>query len=163
MKIVRIVDGLSIVLVALVFSGCTIRIGPFDDNGAGVEDKPSVLPEPKPPSGEAPVPSGDAPVLDAGVFAIFQGLTGDWWIAYQGDLLGYYPAGLFKTSNGGACRSLWYGEVARWKPASATAWPKTETGSGQFPEVGALYTAYVRNPRYYDPLWVEERTGSRLR
>lgn len=80
--------------------------------------------------------------------AIFQSPAGDWWIAYQGELLGYYPAGLFKLLNGGACRTLWYGEVARKKPATATAWPKTEMGSGNFAAEGLLKAAYVRNPRY---------------
>jgi Neprosin len=85
--------------------------------------------------------------------AIFQSPTNDWWIAYQGELLGYYPAGLFHQLNGGACRVQWYGEVARRKPASTTAWPRTEMGSGRFAVEGLRNAAYVRNPRYYDAFW----------
>jgi hypothetical protein len=87
--------------------------------------------------------------------AIFQApVTGDWWIAYRDELLGYYPASLFKTLNGPACISAWYGEAARWRPASPTGWAKTEMGSAQLPTVGGLLnTAYVRDPKYYDTLW----------
>jgi len=95
--------------------------------------------------------------------AIFQTPTGDWWIAYQGELLGYYPGSLFKQLNGGACRTQWYGEVARWKPATAKGWSKTEMGSGKFAAEGLLNAAYVRNPRYYDSLWFGvEPQGSEL-
>lgn len=46
---------LVIVLVTLLLSGCTITIGPVDDNGPLVDDRTSVLPEPKQPRGEEPV------------------------------------------------------------------------------------------------------------
>ena len=79
--------------------------------------------------------------------AIFQmPVTGDWWIAYNGDLLGYYPASLFSMLSGGACGSAWYGEVLKGKAGA----PKTEMGSGRFPEAGLLNAAYVRNPKYHD-------------
>ena len=90
------------------------------------------------------------------LIAIFQApLTGDWWITYQNELLGYYPASLFTMMNmdKGACVSQWYGEVARFKPASPKAWPKTEMGSGKFANAGPLDAAYVRNPKYYDLSW----------
>jgi hypothetical protein len=91
------------------------------------------------------------------MIAIFQVPTGDWWIAYQHDLLGYYPASLFSTLNGGACRTAWYGEV--YRPARSPGFEnakgaiKTEMGSGQFAEAKFLNAAYVRNPVYYDLLW----------
>jgi hypothetical protein len=82
--------------------------------------------------------------------AIFQvPVTGDWWITYNGWLLGYYPANLFTMLNGGACKSSWYGEVLRGNPNDQNS-TKTEMGSGRFPEVGIPNVAYVRNPRYYD-------------
>src|SRR5690349_7460458 len=64
MRSSRVVDGLSIVLVAPLLSGCVIRIGPLDDQGTSGEDEPVVLPPPKPPGGDAPLPSEDEPVLD---------------------------------------------------------------------------------------------------
>lgn len=84
------------------------------------------------------------------LIAIFQAPTGDWWIAYQHELLGYYPASLFGTLHAGACRSDWYGEV--YRSASAPAFQnqngaiKTEMGSGEFANAGWPYAAYVRNP-----------------
>ena len=91
------------------------------------------------------------------LIAIFQVPSGDWWIAYQHELLGYYPANLFSTLNGGACRTAWYGEV--YRPERSPGFEngkgaiKTEMGSGQFAEAKFEHAAYVRNPKYYDPLW----------
>jgi hypothetical protein len=85
------------------------------------------------------------------LLAIIQApLTGDWWIVYNGDILGYYPAALFTTLNGGACRASWYGEVFRNDLTSA---PKTWMGSGKFVEVGQPNVAYVRNPMFYNFSW----------
>ena len=93
------------------------------------------------------------------LIAIFQAPTGDWWIAYRQELLGYYPAKLFTMLKGGACMSTWYGEVYNPKPTKGAV--TTEMGSGKFAEVGRPYTAYVRNPKYYDLSWfgVEPKDG----
>ncbi|TKD13048.1 neprosin family prolyl endopeptidase [Polyangium fumosum] len=81
------------------------------------------------------------------LLAIYQDLFGNWWIAYQGHILGHYPAKLFKSLNSEACRADWYGEVARFKPKTPMAWPATEMGSGKFPNINdTSNTAYVRNP-----------------
>lgn len=82
--------------------------------------------------------------------AIFQVPTGDWWIMYNGDLLGYYPATLFTMLNASACGSAWYGEVLN-RDLNPTI--KTEMGSGKFAETGMLNAAYVRNPTYYNLSW----------
>jgi hypothetical protein len=98
---------------------------------------------------------GDAQVEH--LIAIFQVPNGDWWIAYQHELLGYYPASLFSTLNEGACRSAWYGEV--YRPARSPGFKnakgaiKTEMGSGKFADAGFSNATYVRNPTYYDLLW----------
>jgi Neprosin len=84
------------------------------------------------------------------LLTIFQAPTGDWWIAYDQELLGYYPASLFTLLNGGACSSRWYGEVYNPHPTSAV---NTEMGSGQFANAGRPNVAYVRNPMYYDLSW----------
>lgn len=86
------------------------------------------------------------------LLAIFQAPTGDWWIAYNGDLLGYYPASLFTMLNKNACRSAWYGEVYRdlGKHPGAV---KTVMGSGEFADTGLLNAAHVRNPLFYDLSW----------
>jgi hypothetical protein len=81
--------------------------------------------------------------------AIFQmPVTGDWWITYNGDVLGYYPATLFTMLNGGACEASWYGEVFRRRAKDGNI--KTEMGSGRFPEAGQPNVAYVRNPKFHD-------------
>lgn len=82
--------------------------------------------------------------------AIFQSPAGDWWIAYNGDLLGYYPGNLFKMLNMGACRAVWYAEVYNPNPGTANT---SEMGSGLFAEAGLLNAAHFRNPIFYDPLW----------
>lgn len=90
--------------------------------------------------------------------AVFQSPTGDWWIAYNDDLQGFYPASLFNMLNSGACKSLWYGEMYNPKPGIANI---SEMGSGLFAEAGLLNAAHIRNPLYYDLLWfgVEPKDG----
>ncbi len=85
------------------------------------------------------------------LMGIFQVATGDWWIAYDGDLLGYYPASAFTMLNGSACRAAWYGEAMNKSPDTVN---QIEMGSGQFVEAGLFNAAYVRNPMYYDLAWV---------
>jgi hypothetical protein len=91
------------------------------------------------------------------LLAIFQApVTGDWWIAYNGDLLGYYPASLFKLLNGGACRSAWYAEVAKVTSPKRDGWIpgwNMTMGSGEFAEAGLLNAAHVRDPKHYDLTW----------
>lgn len=84
------------------------------------------------------------------LMAVFQVPTGDWWIAFDGDLLGYYPASLFTMLNSHACGVAWYGEMLS---KNLTAPPMTEMGSGLFVEAGLFKSAYVRNPKYYDLSW----------
>jgi Neprosin len=78
---------------------------------------------------------------------IFQAPNGDWYIAHNGNVLGHYPAGLFRMLNQGACRAAWYGEVFDPTP---TDWTWTNMGSGQFAVDGYGYAAYVRDPMYLD-------------
>jgi len=85
------------------------------------------------------------------LIAIFQAPTGDWWVTYRQELLGYYPAKLFTMLQGGACTSTWYGEV--YNPTPKDGAVETEMGSGKFAEAGLPHTAYVRNPTYYDLSW----------
>ena len=82
--------------------------------------------------------------------AIFQVPSGDWWLAYNGDLLGYFPAKLFTMLKSGACRSAFYAEVLNKTNQPTTL---TEMGSGKFSEAGLFQAAYIRNPLYYDLQW----------
>jgi len=81
---------------------------------------------------------------------VFQSPAGDWWIAYNGDLLGYYPASLFTQLNQAGCGATWYGEV--YNPQTGTA-VLTEMGSGKFAETGMSNAAHIRAPQYYDISW----------
>ena len=92
------------------------------------------------------------------LLTIFQSPFGDWWVAYDQVLLGYYPASLFTLLNAGACESRWYGEVYNPDPKQGAV--KTEMGSGQFSEAGRPNVAYVRKPEFYDTSWFSvEPTG----
>lgn len=85
------------------------------------------------------------------LLTIFQSPTGDWWIAYDMNLLGYYPASLFKMLSGGACMSAWYGEVHNPEPKRGAV--ETEMGSGKFAADGHPNVAYFRKPEFYDTSW----------
>jgi len=82
-------------------------------------------------------------------FDIQQDASGNWWIAHNGNTLGYYPASLFDLLNLGACRSAWYGEVFDPTP---TDWTWTDMGSGEFGPAAYGYAAYVKDPIYRDLL-----------
>jgi hypothetical protein len=74
---------------------------------------------------------------------------------YNDDVLGYYPGHLFTMLNGGACGSAWYAEA--YKPPDKPGVPalkgEIEMGSGLHGSAGALRAAYVRNPKYYEPIF----------
>jgi hypothetical protein len=70
---------------------------------------------------------------------------GDWWVAYNGSWLGYYPGSLFNLINVSACEALWYGEVYDPTP---TSWTWTDMGSGLFASAGYGNASYFRNPSY---------------
>jgi Neprosin len=94
------------------------------------------------------------------LLTIFQSPTGDWWIAFDQDLLGYYPASLFPTLSGGACTSAWYGEVYNPKPENGAV--RSEMGSGKFTAYDVPNVAYVRKPEFYDNSWLSVEPGNRL-
>jgi hypothetical protein len=88
---------------------------------------------------------------------IVQWASGDWWLFYNGQWLGYYPASLFTMLNQGACYGGWYTEVLDMTSPSGGTWVKTEIGTGQFHNVaGDLRSAWVRQPKYRDIGWIEQ-------
>ena len=85
--------------------------------------------------------------------------TGDWWIAYNGWFLGYYPGNLFTLLNKGACTANWYVEVLDQKPG--TAWVQTEAGTGKYGhEAVPGEAAWVRQPFYWDMNWLLQEPKS---
>ena len=94
------------------------------------------------------------------LLTIFQSPIGDWWVAYDQELLGYYPASTFTLLNGGACETRWYGEVYNPYPKKGAV--KTEMGSGKFAEAGRPNVAYVRRPQFFDTLWLSGEPTNKL-
>lgn len=92
------------------------------------------------------------------MMAIFQAPTGDWWIAFNGDLLGFYSAGRFTMLNQNGCATAWYAEVYNEFPGKANF---SQMGSGMFADAGLMKAAHIRNPRFYDMLWftIEAKDG----
>ena len=86
------------------------------------------------------------------LLTIFQAPSGDWWVAYDQELLGYYPASTFTLLSAGACESRWYGEVYNPDPENGAV--KTEMGSGRFAAAGRPNVAYVRRPEFFDTSWL---------
>ena len=74
-----------------------------------------------------------------------QNHNGNWWIAHNGNWLGYYPGYLFDLMHYQGCQTLWYGEVYDPTP---TDWTWTDMGSGYFSVFGNKWAAHVRNPWY---------------
>jgi hypothetical protein len=83
----------------------------------------------------------------ASYFKILRAPNGDWWLAHNGNWLGYYPAKFFDLINTKACDVSWYGEVFDKTP---TDWTETDMGSGEFAAKGFGYASYVENMTYYD-------------
>jgi hypothetical protein len=73
---------------------------------------------------------------------------GNWWIAHNGNWLGYYPGWLFDLINASAAQVFWYGEVYNPTP---TNWTWTDMGSGLFASTGYGNAASFRNPYYTTP------------
>ncbi|HRI71666.1 MAG TPA: neprosin family prolyl endopeptidase [Polyangium sp.] len=74
--------------------------------------------------------------------------NGDWWVFYNFQAVGMFPAALFTTLNQGACRAQVYGEVYNSHPENG--WVKSEMGSGRFGSTAGNDVAWVRQIRYFD-------------
>lgn len=74
-----------------------------------------------------------------------QNYNSNWWIAHNGNWLGYYPGKMFNLINTKGCEAQWYGEIYDPTP---TDWTWTDMGSGYFANAGYKYSAHIRNPYY---------------
>jgi hypothetical protein len=84
-----------------------------------------------------------------------ENFAGDWWVAHNGNWLGYYPAWLFNLINFQGCEAQWYGEVYDPTPSD---WTWTDMGSGYFASAGYAWASHVRNPYYVTssvPTWLD--------
>lgn len=66
-----------------------------------------------------------------------------WWLQYQNNTLGYWPTSLFKYLVNHASIIIWGGEAASTKGDGLS--PRTQMGSGHFPEEGYGRASYFRN------------------
>ncbi len=74
---------------------------------------------------------------------------GNWWMQFgNGNVLGYWPAGLFSYLTDSASMIEWGGEVVN--SASDGEHTTTEMGSGHFPEEGFGKASYFRNVQIVD-------------
>lgn len=73
---------------------------------------------------------------------------GGWWLAHNGNWLGYYPFDLFDLIGTGACEISYYGEVLDTTPAD---WTHTDMGSGEFADKGDGYAGHISKMTYYEP------------
>jgi hypothetical protein len=80
-----------------------------------------------------------------------QNYNGNWWIAHNGNWLGYYPGSMFDLIRWKGCQAQWYGEVYDPTP---TNWTWTDMGTGYQASVGFRWAAHVRNPFYASPAGV---------
>jgi hypothetical protein len=127
--------------------GKTVVLGGWDHKVAGF------VPYPNRPYGPGMEVTASAPGLGTQQehhLDIYQAANGDWWIAHNGNVLGYYPNNLFLMLNGMACTAAWYGEVYDPTPED---WTWTDMGSGQFESAGYGYAAYVKDPKFHDLLF----------
>jgi len=69
-----------------------------------------------------------------------------WWIAHNGQWLGYYPSSLFDLINNSACQMNWYGEVYDPTP---TSWTTNDMGEGGYASAGFGYASYHHDIWYY--------------
>lgn len=76
---------------------------------------------------------------------VIQNYGGNWWVAHNGNWLGYYPAALFNLITTQSCQAHFYGEVYDPTPLD---WTYTDMGTGQFASTGFGLAAYFRNPAY---------------
>jgi hypothetical protein len=74
-----------------------------------------------------------------------QNFGGNWWVAHNGNWLGYYPGWLFNLINFQGCEAQWYGEVYDPSPQD---WTWTDMGSGYHASTGYAWASHVRNPHY---------------
>jgi hypothetical protein len=107
------------------------------------------------PAAGSPYPTGTVLTKISEVYGLqyehsfkIQLFGGNWWIAYNGNWLGYYPGSLFDLITTSAAEVYWYGEVYDPTP---TDWTWTDMGSGAFSSFEYGFASYFKNPMYVAP------------
>jgi hypothetical protein len=90
-------------------------------------------------------------------FSAEYGFNGNWWLAYQGSWIGYYPAKKYKGGqNSKFAQDIEFGtETVAWETAGSGVWPPA--GSGHWASTGLNNAAYQRDLWYFttqkSPKW----------
>ena len=73
--------------------------------------------------------------------------SGQWWVQYQTDPIGYWPNSIFTTLQNGADRLSWGGEIVNEGIDHHT---ETAMGSGHFPDEGFGKASFFSDMTYID-------------
>jgi hypothetical protein len=76
------------------------------------------------------------------------GPDGDWWLAIDGENVGYYPKALFDALGQNADHIDFGGEIVDTRASGHHT--STQMGSGEFASAGYLHAASMRRLRYHD-------------
>ncbi|THG13226.1 hypothetical protein TEA_008612 [Camellia sinensis var. sinensis] len=74
--------------------------------------------------------------------------SGDWWLQYGNELVGYWPTSLFSYLADSASQIQWGGEVLNFE--SGGQHTTTQMGSGHFPEEGFGKASFMKNIQIVD-------------
>ncbi|KAM7272851.1 hypothetical protein ACFE04_027515 [Oxalis oulophora] len=74
--------------------------------------------------------------------------TNNWWLKYDEENVGYWPASLFTILADSASEVQWGGEVLLHKPDGKHS--TTQMGSGHFAEEGVRKASYIKNMQLVD-------------
>jgi hypothetical protein len=78
------------------------------------------------------------------IFFLQHAKTGDWWLVFgNGNIVGYWPASLFRELKGEAYYAHFGGEVLNLRTRGSHT--TTQMGSGHFDTEGYGKAAYIRN------------------
>ncbi|XP_021841578.2 uncharacterized protein [Spinacia oleracea] len=74
--------------------------------------------------------------------------TGNWWLSFRGEQIGYWPAALFSGIPEGAARVSWGGQI--FDSIGNGQHTETDMGNGLFPDVGTNKASVVCALEYVD-------------
>ncbi|XP_024536499.1 uncharacterized protein LOC9630026 [Selaginella moellendorffii] len=96
----------------------------------------------------APVSSLNGVQYDIRILIFKDFITGNWWLRYGDELIGYWPPQLFTHLAGFANVIEWGGEVVNTRPNNRHT--ATQMGSGHYPQSGYAVASYLKNLRVVD-------------
>ncbi|KAM6598795.1 hypothetical protein CsatA_018404 [Cannabis sativa] len=74
--------------------------------------------------------------------------SGEWWLTFQNEAIGYWPNSIFTRLGNGANSLCWGGEIVNDEPNGHHS--ETQMGSGHFPDEGYTKSSCFTNVMYKD-------------